>query len=51
MLHFDLLRSPRHGRDPVTAIQRFVHNVRANFSACAVDDDVERLFGACGTCC
>jgi hypothetical protein len=48
MPYFDLLGIPGNCRDPVAAIQRFLHNVRADFSGCAVDNNVERLVGVHG---
>ena len=44
----DLLGIHGNCRDPVAAIEGLPHNVRADFSGCAVDNNVERLVGVHG---
>jgi hypothetical protein len=50
MLHHHLCGVPRHRRDSVASTQCFLRNMRADFSGCAVDDDVEGIVGVPDTC-
>ena len=40
---------PRHGRYAVVSVESLLHNVPADLSRGAVDDDVERFVGVSGT--